>query len=152
LATFEFRRPQIKVEPYVCTAADQVCELLQQAVYGLGIPGISVVRSSHSMDVLAPGVSKMTVVERVMTMRDSGASTDVLCIGDRGQWPGNDFSLLSQRYALSVDEVSSDPATCWNLAFAGSRCVEACLEYLSQSRCSAGRIRFARSRHSGAAR
>jgi hypothetical protein len=57
-------------------------------------------------------------------------TTAVLCIGDRGRWPGNDFALLQEPYSLSVDEVSPDPNTCWNLAPPGHRGIQVTLDYL----------------------
>jgi hypothetical protein len=94
------------------------------------------------MDVLAPGVRKRTVLNHIAAMLGKEVTSQVLCIGDRGQWPGNDFSLLDDPYALSVDEVSQDPATCWNLAPAGSRGAQACLQYLRKIKCAAGTLRF----------
>jgi hypothetical protein len=58
------------------------------------------------------------------------SNAQVLCIGDRGCWSGNDFDLLREPFSLSVDEVSPDPTTCWNLAPAGHRGVQATLDYL----------------------
>jgi hypothetical protein len=141
-ARFEFRLPQIKVEPITAAEAERVWDLLRQLVYGLAVPGVTVLRSSHSMDVLAPGVDKRAVVSRVVEVIGRGDASSVLCIGDRGQWPGNDYALLGHRHALSVDEVSPDPSTCWNLAPAGARCEEACLNYLRRVRISSGRMRF----------
>src|SRR5262249_53339365 len=94
------------------------------------------VESSHSLDVLAPGVSKQLVVEACKSaaaMR--GNPVDALCIGDRGRWPGNDYVLLSNPYSLSVDTVSPDPDTCWNIAPAGCRGVQATLAYLRAINC-----------------
>ena len=54
----------------------------------------------------------------------------VLSVGDKGQWPGNDYELLNTPYSLSVDEVSADPDTCWNIAPAGHRGTQAVLDYL----------------------
>jgi fructoselysine-6-P-deglycase FrlB-like protein len=142
LAEFEWRLPQIKVEPRTGSVAESVWRLLQQLVYGLAIPGVMAVRSSHSMDVLAPGVSKRSVLERVAEMLGKEQPSPLLRIGDRGQWSGNDFCLLSDPYALSVDEVSEDPATCWNVAPAGTRCVQACLHYLHRIKGTKGRMRF----------
>jgi hypothetical protein len=88
---------------------------------------VTLVRSSHSIDVLAPGVSKAALVERLSR---EAAGGEVLCVGDRGRWPGNDHQLLAGRFGLSVDEVSPDPSACWNLAPLGARCVEAALYYL----------------------
>lgn len=90
--------------------------------------GATVVRSSHSVDVLAPGVTKRALVQRMQ--EEVGADKGILCIGDRGRWPGNDHALLSEPLSLSVDEVSSDPSACWNLASPGVRGVRATLSYL----------------------
>jgi hypothetical protein len=130
LARLTFRTPQITIEPNLKIHADRLWRLLQHLLFTLEVPGVVALRSSHSMDVLAPSVSKRAVVERVMNM--VRAKTSVLCIGDRGLWPGNDFALLSNPYSLSVDEVSPDPATCWNLAEPGRRGMDATLDYLSR--------------------
>jgi hypothetical protein len=141
LADLEPRLPQIKVELKQRAFAEPVWALLQQLVHGQGLSGVMVVRSSHSMDVLAPGVSKRAVLDQVSQVLGDQA-VPVLCIGDRGQWPGNDFSILSGPYALSVDEVSGDPATCWNLAPAGHRGVQAALGYLAKLRADPGGLRI----------
>ncbi|MCE9583815.1 MAG: sucrose-6-phosphate hydrolase [Planctomycetes bacterium] len=101
---------------------------------------VSVVRSSHSVDVLAPGVSKRSLVERVR--RDLPEERAILCIGDRGRWPGNDYSLLQEPCSLSADEVSPDPRTCWNLATPGVRGVSATLRYLRALTVKKGTARF----------
>jgi hypothetical protein len=132
LATFEFRIPQIKVEAKTDVFADTVWAHLVQLVYQLSVPGVSVQRSSHSMDVVGPDVTKQNVVDAVSKKIPDVESTAILRIGDRGQWPGNDFVLLSGPSSLSVDEVSQDPATCWNLAPPGLRSVQACLHYLEK--------------------
>jgi hypothetical protein len=88
------------------------------------------VRSSHSIDVLAPGTTKTTVLDHVRAHVRLAAGEPVLCIGDRGEYPGNDFELLRESSSLSVDEVSPDPRTCWNLAPPGIRGVSAAEFYL----------------------
>jgi haloacid dehalogenase-like hydrolase len=129
LATCTYRRMQITVEPQPGTSETVVWDVVQQIVHSWNVPGVTVVRSSHSMDVLAPGVSKRTLIGQVRELVGEAGTAAVLCIGDRGQWPGNDFALLQEPYSLSVDEVSSDPNTCWNLALAGHRGVQATLDY-----------------------
>jgi hypothetical protein len=88
------------------------------------------VRSSHSIDVLAPGTTKTSVLDHVRAHGRLAADELVLCIGDRGEYPGNDFELLREPCSLSVDEVSPDPRTCWNLAPWGCRGVSAAELYL----------------------
>jgi hypothetical protein len=125
---------QITVELKTYTDETSVWDIVQQIVSGWDLPGVTVVRSSHSIDILAPGVSKNTLVKQVRELAGEAGTTAVLCIGDRGRWPGNDFALLQEPYSLSVDEVSIDPNTCWNLAPAGHRSVQATLDYLGAMR------------------
>lgn len=87
---------------------------------------VQILESTHSLDILAPGVSKRSLVETVRQQY----GCEVLCIGDKGKCPGNDYELLQQPYSLSVFEVSPDPNTCWNIADPGYRYAQATLEYL----------------------
>jgi hypothetical protein len=82
--------------------------------------------------------SKLRVVEQVQ--HQSGGA--VLAIGDRGCWPGNDYELLSSPLSLSVDEVSADPETAWNVAPAGARGIEALVSYLNGAKIAKGRFRL----------
>ena len=100
-----------------------------------------ITRSSHSIDIVAPGVSKLNVIDR---LKDRVGEAPILTIGDRGRWPGNDYELLRGDYALSVDEISVDPATCWNLAQCGQRGIAATLDYLSSLNLDGGALRFGR--------
>jgi hydroxymethylpyrimidine pyrophosphatase-like HAD family hydrolase len=130
---------QVTLELTRADAAEEVWEVVERALRKCAPTGVSALRSSHSVDLLAPGVTKGNLLERIkreVGRRDRGG--EVLCIGDRGRWPGNDFALLQCPYSLSVDEVSRDPETCWNLARPGSRCVEACLEYLARMEARSG--------------
>jgi hypothetical protein len=96
------------------------------------LPGVSIVSSDHSLDVLAPTISKATIIQQILaTLSDRSPAGKVLAIGDRGRWPGNDFSLLLGPNTLSVDIVSPDPESCWNLAPPGVRGSQATLHYLS---------------------
>lgn len=119
LAECTFRRMQIIVEPKPSAPEAVVWDIVQQIVQKAIPEGVTVVRSSHSVDILAPGVTKRTLVEKAKKMAVGVEPVSVLCIGDRGRWPGNDFALLQEPYSLSVDEVSPDPETCWNLAPCG---------------------------------
>lgn len=130
LAELTVRRMQITVEPKPLVPSPLVWSLVQGIVRTTHSPGVTIVTSSHSIDVLAPSVSKCIVVDRVRRMLGILSNAQVLCIGDRGCWPGNDFDLLREPFSLSVDEVSPDPTTCWNLAPAGHRGVQATLDYL----------------------
>lgn len=139
-----FRRMQVTIEPRDPATADTVWNTVQQLVHSSRATGASVLRSSHSIDIIAPGVSKRKLTEYVYQRVDAaGGKSAILCIGDRGQFPGNDFDLLQEPYSLSVDETSTDPATCWNLAPRGYRGVQAADYYLrSLKRARGGGMRF----------
>jgi hydroxymethylpyrimidine pyrophosphatase-like HAD family hydrolase/fructoselysine-6-P-deglycase FrlB-like protein len=91
---------------------------------------IQVLESTHSLDILAPNVSKCLLVDTIRQQY----GCEVLCIGDKGKYPGNDYELLQQPYSLSVFEVSPDPNTCWNIVDPGYRYAQATLEYLKSLR------------------
>ena len=137
LAKLELRLPQITIEPNRQSQAEDVWALVENVVQALRVPGTSLLRSSHSIDVLAAGVDKRAVVRRLNDL-DGDSDWQVLCIGDRGRYPGNDHLLLSLPHSLSVDQTSPDPDTCWNLAPLGVRNVGACVHYLRTLRISRG--------------
>jgi hydroxymethylpyrimidine pyrophosphatase-like HAD family hydrolase len=83
------------------------------------LSGIKVVHSSHSVDVIPIQVSKAAFVEQ-LAKRAGVSESDILKIGDRGCWPGNDAEMLAMSHGLSVDEVSGDPNSCWNLTPLGA--------------------------------
>lgn len=120
------RRWQITLEGRRVMPEDRLWHLAQQVIQ-MGRHAVSVTRSSHSVDIVAAGVSKLNVAERLRALDGDGP---LLAIGDRGRWPGNDYELLREPWALGVDEVSVDPATCWNLAAPGQRGAAVTLEYL----------------------
>jgi HAD superfamily hydrolase (TIGR01484 family) len=89
-------------------------DLLEPMLPALRSVGVRLVTSGHSMDLLAPGVSKKRVVT-CLGEKEGFAPQQILAIGDRGRAPGNDAEMLSHRPSLSVDEVSDDASTCWRL-------------------------------------
>lgn len=102
---------------------------------------IQILESDHSIDVLAPKVSKLNVLIEIQN-RNNQKTNSILCIGDKGKWPGNDFYLLSVQNSLSVDTVSPNPNTCWNLAPAGHRCTQAAEDYLKAIHSRNGEAKF----------
>lgn len=109
----------------------QLWDLIEPIMPALRRLGIIIVSSGHSVDLLAPGVSKRQVISRLSEYY-SIAPTEILAIGDRGRSPGNDFELLSHCPALSVDEVSTDSTTCWRLTPPMVNGVAGTLWYLSR--------------------
>ena len=139
LVRFECRIHQIMIEVRRHTDIDQAWALVQQVVVASPMQ-VSLLSSSHSMDVIAPGVDKRRVVQHIRDV--VGENCDVLCIGDRGRFPGNDHQLLSEPNALSVDECSPSLKSGWNLAPLGYRGPAACVSYLRSLSFSNGSARL----------
>jgi HAD superfamily hydrolase (TIGR01484 family) len=104
-----------------------VADALRQAGLDLG----SMVRSKHSVDVLASGVGKSRLIAHVI-QSCSIDPYDILTLGDQGAWPGNDASLLEHRFSLSVDAPSRALDRGWKLAPPHKRDVDATLWYLER--------------------
>jgi len=136
------RQLQITLEPKQPLPEGRIWDLAQQVLLRGSFPGVSVTRSSHSIDILAPGVSKHAVLERLRERLGSEAA--ILAMGDRGKWPGNDHALLSTPFALSVDEASIDLDTGWNLGTPGQRGIAITLEYLTALRPAVKSVRFSK--------
>jgi hydroxymethylpyrimidine pyrophosphatase-like HAD family hydrolase/fructoselysine-6-P-deglycase FrlB-like protein len=145
-ATYECRPYQISVIPrdktLWKTTKAILLTMIAKAAEG-HTSNLRLLESSHSMDLLAPGVSKLHLVRacEVHALK-AGNPISVLCIGDSGDWPGNDYQLLSTQYSLSVDTVSPDPSSCWNLSLPGHRGVQATLGYLKRVKAANGTLRF----------
>ncbi len=133
------RRFQITLQAKRAMPENRLWDLAHQVILLTGSTETTITRSSHSIDILAPGVSKLNVLAR---LRERTGDAPILSIGDRGRWPGNDYELLRGAFALSVDEISVDPASCWNLAECGQRGVAATLEYLRALEAHRGALRF----------
>lgn len=139
LAALEAKLQQITLETKQEADTERIWALAEDAVRNAAVAGVSLVRSSHSIDVVAPGVSKRTLVERIRSeLTKVDIADSILCIGDKGRRPGNDYLLLDHPHSLSVDEVSENPETCWNLADPGTRCVAATLKYLGMLKAANG--------------
>ncbi len=138
-ATQTDRPYQITLEAKRVLPESRLWDLAHQVILMAGASGVSVTRSSHSIDLVANGVSKLNVVAR---LRKTVGDAPLLTIGDRGRWPGNDYQLLREPYSLGVDEISVDPETCWNLAEPGQRGPAATLDYLRALETKNGRMRF----------
>lgn len=100
---------------------------------------VTIVRSGHSIDILAPNVSKTNVATELHKIR---GNISILSIGDSGGMYGNDHDLLAGPLSLSVDKVSSDPCACWNLGSRGQRGPAILEEYLASIDCGDGSFTF----------
>lgn len=128
----ELRPNQITIEVNNITRWDFIRNLIIQTIKTENINDIQILESSHSMDIIPISVSKMNVISYAKNiLMKSNISQDILCIGDKGQWSGNDFKLLDSKFGLSVHEVSPKLNVCWNISSVGHRNVSATLEYLN---------------------
>ena len=130
--TITLRPFQISIEPNDPTRWLYVKQRVIESVKALSNHDPVVVESGHSIDILSSTeISKLNIVSVCISeCKARNLETGYVCIGDKGSYPGNDFALLTSPHSLSVDEVSADPATCWNLAEPGSTGVLASLKYL----------------------
>jgi hydroxymethylpyrimidine pyrophosphatase-like HAD family hydrolase len=141
------RSAQITLAPRQGVSPTRLWTLVNTILRSAEAGGLQAVSSGHSVDVLAPGVRKSLVLDAVRERINerAGASRregSILAIGDRGGWPGNDYELLRTPHSLSVDQVSADPMSCWNIAPPAERGVSATLLYLRALRIRAGTARF----------
>jgi len=134
------RENQITVEPRIATPETFLWESVKDQLSQIPNLSVNVVRSSHSIDILALHVSKLAVIEKMKLMISH--DHEILAIGDRGRWPGNDTELLGSSYSLSVDEVSFAQDRCWNLCPAGIRGPQGTLGYLKRMQCKNGTLFF----------
>ena len=74
-----------------------IVDALRQA----GVDFSNVVRSRHSVDILAPGISKSKLITHLVKSHKLDPY-QVVTMGDQGAWPGNDSSLLDHKFSLSV--------------------------------------------------
>lgn len=121
------RKYQITLEARRGLSESRLWDLAHEVLLTQETRNVIVTRSSHSIDIVPDYVSKTNVLAAIRSRIDDGA---VLAMGDRGRWPGNDYALLREPFALSVDEISIDASTCWNLGQPGQRGLQVTLEYL----------------------
>ena len=145
IAKYECRPKQITVEPLSTAFWEKTKSILLDIIIKNNVQGVKLLESSHSIDVIAPDVSKLHLVTACEKFaKQIGNPGFVLCIGDKGEWPGNDYELLSTPYSISVDTVSHDHRSCWNLSQSGHRGVQATLAYLNCTEVSEGILHFKR--------
>ena len=130
---------QITLEATRAMPENRLWDLANETILTTGVHDVTVMSSSHSVDIVAAGVSKLNVVRR---LRETVGDEPILPIGDHGRWPGNDHELLSEPFALGVDEINVDPSTCWHLGKPGQRGPTVTLEYLSALEVQDARVKF----------
>ena len=127
----ELRPNQLTISIDECQNMHYVQKAIIELIQLSNISNLRILKSSHSIDIIPSGVSKKNIFNYMKeTLEIKQLSKDLLCIGDKGKWPGNDFMLLDSSYSLSVDEVNYQVDTCWNLAPNGMALEDATLYYL----------------------
>lgn len=104
-----------------------VADALRQA----GLDMSSMVKSKHSVDILAAGITKSRLIAHII-QNFKIDPYEILTLGDQGAWPGNDSALLEHRFSLSVDVPSRRIDRGWKLAPSHRRDVDASLWYLER--------------------
>jgi len=131
IADIEYRPKQITITAKAPSYLSYVREYILDIISKRRPHDLQFVESSHSIDIIPQNTSKYRVVlESRAFLELEGQSNEILCLGDQGVWPGNDYELLSHPYSLSVDKVSPSPDSCWNLAPLGYKGTIATLFYL----------------------
>ena len=130
---FEERSLQLSIEGEMTQMESQlVYDTCREIIWDKQMKGIRVWRSSHSMDIVVyRKVSKLMVIED---------PEHTLCIGDYGTVEGNDYEMLTSKYSLSVDRVSKNSESCWNIAPSGMKGLDATLYYISRMKANKGKI------------
>ena len=130
---FEERSLQLSIEGEMTQTESQlVYEICREIIWDKQMKGIRVWCSSHSMDIVVyREVSKLQVIED---------PERTLCIGDYGTVEGNDYEMLTSKYSLSVDRVSKNAESCWNIVPSGMKGLDATLYYMSRMKANEGKI------------
>lgn len=130
---FEERSLQLSIEGEMTQTESQlVYDTCREIIWDKQMKGIRVWRSSHSMDIVVyREVSKLRMIED---------PEQTLCIGDYGTVEGNDYEMLTSKYSLSVDRVSKNTESCWNIAPSGMKGLDATLYYISRMKANEGKI------------
>jgi hydroxymethylpyrimidine pyrophosphatase-like HAD family hydrolase len=125
---------QLTIQNINSDSWDAVKAILYQKTMLARDQNFLILESSRSIDIIKrPEVSKVNIIPFIKEqLKKKKLAENCLCMGDKGKWPGNDFELLNTPYSLSVNEVSADTHTCWNLAPAGIRNTDASLLYLKK--------------------
>ena len=126
---FDLNPHLLSIRPFKAVDLPKLRNLILERLDGR-LHGCRVVESAHSIDILGVLASKLRVVDSVVERTRSKDPTTVLRLGDQGAWNGNDYDLLAGGLSLSVDRVSGDLSTCWNISSPGLRSSSAAVEYL----------------------
>lgn len=142
---------QVSVRFYPGISTESNWFVIADALRQAGLDLSRVVKSKHSVDILAKDVNKSHLLAHVVQQFKIDPY-EILTMGDQGAWPGNDSSLLEHRFSLSVDIPSRRLDRGWKLAPTHKRDVDATIWYLDRVRLAENgrfRILFAESPEAG---
>lgn len=126
----KLRPHQLTIETSNVSDWNMIKKMVQNIVMTYSDGELQLLESSHSIDVVVRNkASKLNVINKCIELT---GSENCLAIGDKGQWPGNDYELLSTLYSLSVDDVSAHPDSCWNISSIGLKSIQATMSYLDR--------------------
>lgn len=127
--------PEIELRPHQLSISNARCSIsslwihISRFLQINGLGHLKCLSSTHSVDILEPHTSKISVVTEIRSKADC-QSDEVLCIGDSGLWPGNDADLLSHTPSVSCGSTSMHHTSGWNFAPYGVLEAKATLYYL----------------------
>lgn len=103
---------QISIMEPAVMRREQLYELCLELKAEAGIKDIKIIKSEHSIDVVACAVDKMELVNELKKQYGG----DFLCIGDEGRIGSNDYEMLAYNVGLSTRESNCMGKSGWNLA------------------------------------
>ena len=112
-------------------ATDNMWFVVADALRQAGLDLSSMVKSKHSVDILAKGITKSRLIAHIIQSFKIDPY-QILTLGDQGAWPGNDAALLEHKFSLSVDVPSRRMDRGWKLAPSHRRDVDATLWYVER--------------------
>ena len=138
--SLERRRTQVSIsDPEHIATGEEILPVVRSVLARSPIVDLKVVVSGHSVDIVAAGTGKVTLISSV----ESESQGAILAIGDQGQPNGNDFEMLAvNKTTLSVDRCSADPTRCWNLDDRGDCGPDLLLRYLRALKPRKSGVRF----------
>jgi fructoselysine-6-P-deglycase FrlB-like protein len=85
IAICESRPKQLTIEPLGVSSLKEIRYILESIIQKSGIDGIKILESSHSLDVLAPDISKLNLVRATDSLvKEFDGLPYILCIVDKG--------------------------------------------------------------------
>jgi hypothetical protein len=122
---FEVRHSQLTIASNARTPPAELHSIVSDLLSPFAHFGLRAVTSAHSVDILMSEVSK----RRPLNSGKEGQRH--LCIGDGGEWPGNDYELLQETGSLSCHQTSYKLDCCWHISPPGWRNSQSTLHYFS---------------------